>query len=1654
LAGGYSRDIPPALRIFTLLLAASTSAVAQPADVQFLRGWQGSEPKVFSAISGFALAGDGAALIADRERGVVWRVTAEASTALPAAGQGRAFDDPKLGGVAALPGGRLALVSTRRDAVALLSAKGEASLVFGGHGGGAGALTDPEGIAYSSAGRLYVADRGNRRISVYSGTGVPLHVLGPGPDGEPGLDAPTQVSVDGEERVYVLESVGLSGRVSVLDRGGKLLKRLSGESVPTGPNARWSAIAVDGDGRLYVADATSNNVSEIDWQAGQVRRRFGGPGSGRGQFKDVQRLAVQGDTLAVVDAGNRKIEFYKVAGASTKAQAALRLPGVRRAAEIPAACDRVHAFRKGELLCLDAKGGKVLRLDAEGKVLGPFAADLKRPRRAAVDARDVAIADGDRIKVFTLEGAPRFAMGGGGSLDGEFDDIGGMHLADYLYVADTGNRRVQIFTRDGILVHKLADAGAGAGHVGKPAAVVTDRARNLYVADVESFQVQVFNASREWQYALGGAASGYKWIHALAIDGDDRLYVLAATEGSRQVVDVYRGREHEFRFSALRVPGVEASGKAALSLPVDGYDLVLHDAERGRIARYQVLLTPEAVAGLEVRGEPARAQLRWRKSAEGFVTAYRVYGAAGPHGPWERVLDTREPEATLKAAAATRYAAYEVSAVSSHGVESARSAPVEDLFRAGYREYESGRHEAALPLFERAAKADPGDAAPIEYLGRSQLALGRHAAALAQFRELAKRPGHEAAGRRLEAQALLAAGDRLGARAAAERAIAANQADAATYALCARLSLELNDAMGAVRCVEAALAKDPGNARSRAMLGEAQVRLGAVDKGLAELAAATAASPTDAEPWRRAAAVLQGLGRPREALEHQNSVLRIVPGDPEARLASAQLHLELGELDQARSIALSMAGSPAQEARGQVVLGRIALKLRKPEEALLALARATQLDPAYGDAWGGLAEAYLALNDEAKAADALQKAARLPGAGVGVYRQLAELETRAGHPAAALAALERAVSIAPADASLRLAQARALASLERWPECLVAAREAQRLAPKNVEALTLAAEAAARQGRSGEAIETLKKAALLAPDAYEVQLALGRSYADNHLYQDARTHLERAAQLDRSRDAPQVLLGRTLLEQRDYDAAITAFTAAVTLNASEANRRELDAAYERKKRAQQGGGARFALENLRLNRVFVAAHKQYATDPLGRVTLRNDSAEDFKGLKLSFFVKEYMDFPVSWPVPLLKARSSIEMPLTATFNAKVLGIDEDTQVLVVVTLAMADPRDGQQEITQATTLYGKNAIVWSSDDMVGSFVTPRDDTLRNFVRETVNRYGPPPQGVLNRPLAQAAALYNTLSGLGLRYQPDPNSPYSKLSADQVDYVQFPRETLRLKSGDCDDLSVLLAASFENLGIETALLETPGHLLLMFRTGLAERDRGLISLQDDLLALRGGEVWIPVESTLIATSFTEAWAEGAKRYREAAAAGQLQVLSLRKAWERFPPATLSPVSWSVEVPGGERVARLVEREQSILLGRRLEREVLSYRQALAANPRDIDARLQIGGIYARNGVYDVAMREFDAILAHEPRHGAALNNRGNVYFARGEFERALESYLLAEQVDPKDGGVRMNCALAYYRLGKLSEARDKFREAEKLDTALAGQFGGLAKLLGN
>ncbi|HEY7674830.1 MAG TPA: tetratricopeptide repeat protein [Burkholderiales bacterium] len=1637
--------------VFALCAGLALSrAFAQQPELQFLRSWQPAGDTPLSEVIGMTLAADGTVLFVERDRGALWRLAGEAAKSTDLAGSGRPFTSKKVGGLAVLSEGRIAVANTSNDTIAIIDDQGRAVRVFAGGGHGYGELKDPEGLAFSSRKRLYVADRSNNRVAVFSEDGVFLQAIG-GRDQETAPVRPLQLAVDGAERVYVLEDSG-PGRLSVYSHSGTLLKRLSAESFAGNRSARWRALAADPTGRVFVADGANGNIVELDWEHAKVNRRFGSPGSGRGQFSEVAAIAIAGRDLAIADIGNKKIEFFRIPEAKLAIPETERLASVRRASTLGLECEHAYVLEGGDILCL--KRGKVTRLDPTGKFKLEFSGKFDRPRRAAADARDIAIADGDSVKIFSRDGKLRFTVGRGGSRDGEFDEIGGLHLADYLYVADTDNHRVQIFTRDGIFVNKLADVPNQPQRLAKPVAVVTDPSGNIYVADAETKRVQVYSAKLEWSSSVAGDPISYQTIHGLSIDAEERLYVSAATEQGKQLVDVFHGGVREFSFAAYRSPQIEPTGAVTFSIPPASYTFALHDAERKELAIYHFLLPLPRVGGVAVLGEPDKVRVTWLKSTARYVSAYRVYAAPRKEGPYERLLETKVADVSLGADAGGRFLFYRVDAQSNFGVDGEPSAPVEDVFRSGYREFEAGRYEPAAAAFTRATQAAPDHAAAVEYLGRSLLAMRRYDAAVGHFQDLARRPGWGTAGRLLEARAIAASGDILGARSATERAIAANQATAETYALCGELGLQLGDAAGAVTCLETALSRDPKNATARAALGEAFVRLGAVDKGIAELDAACAANPSEIANWRRAGRVLQSLGRERDALARYKRALAIAPRDTEALIAAANTHLALGEFDQARTIALSMAGSPAEESMGQWVLGRIAITQGRHEEAVISLARATRLNAKYGAAWAALADAYLSLKDERKAREALAKAAALPDADAGVFKRLAELEAREGRHAQALAALERAVALAPVDVDLRLAQTRTLAALGRWQDSGKAAREAQKLAPKNIEPLLLASTAAYRQGKNGEAIQTLKRALELQPDSYEANFRLGVSLVDSNSYDEALTYLEKAARIDDRADAPHVAIAGTHLERRGFDAAIAELTIAAKLNPSDANQRLLAAAYDQKQKALAGTVARPRLEDLRMERMFVAAHKQYATERIGLVKVRNDTAEDYKNLRVSFFIKEYMDFPVSREIGELKAKSVVEVPLHATFNNKVLSIDEDTRVLAVVSLATADSRDGTQEITQAVTLYGKNAILWANGDMVGSFVTPRDDTLRNFVREAVNRYAPPSQAALNRPLALAATVYNVLSAQGLRYQADPNSPFSRVSADQIDYVQFPRETLRLKSGDCDDLSVLLAAAYENLGIETALVDVPGHLFLMFRTGLKEADRGLISLQDDLLVVRDGEIWIPVEATLIATSFSEAWAEGGRRYYEAEARKQLKVLPLRHTWERYPPVTLAPPTFAVEVASGERASRLVDREQRVLIARRLEREVQPYRQLLASNPRDEEARLQIGNIYGRNGATDVALKEYEAILAGNPRHAAALNNRGNLYYDRGDYERALESYRFAEELDPGDGGIRVNVALAYYRLGKLPEARAKYREATQLQKDTGKQYRSLAKLLGN
>ena len=286
-------NAPLRLLAAALLICLAQAAFAQQAAVQFIRAWQPAEGRALGELRALAYAADGAQLFVERDRGALWRVKGDAATPTELSGRDRPFTSSKVGGVAFLGVGRIAVANTSNDTVAIVDDEGRTVRLFGGGGRGDGELKNPEGLAFSAHGRLYVADRSNDRVAVYSADGVFLATIGAERDAPSNLSSPVQVAVDDAERVYVLEDEG-PGRLSVYSHAGRLLGRVSAEAFRGNRAARWSALAVDHSGRAYLADKANGNIVELDWSRKQIRRRFGSPGSGRGAFDEVVALAIAG----------------------------------------------------------------------------------------------------------------------------------------------------------------------------------------------------------------------------------------------------------------------------------------------------------------------------------------------------------------------------------------------------------------------------------------------------------------------------------------------------------------------------------------------------------------------------------------------------------------------------------------------------------------------------------------------------------------------------------------------------------------------------------------------------------------------------------------------------------------------------------------------------------------------------------------------------------------------------------------------------------------------------------------------------------------------------------------------------------------------------------------------------------------------------------------------------------------------------------------------------------------------------------------------------------------------------------------------------------------------------------------------------------------
>jgi DNA-binding beta-propeller fold protein YncE len=189
-------------------------------------------------------------------------------------------------------------------------------------------LERPTGIAVDAArGRVYVADSArlgspNHRIVVFDLEGKHLFAFGARGWEHGQFFFPTFLALDREGRLYVADT--LNGRVQVFAADGRYLHTIGGPGDTPGTFDKPKAVALDSFGNVYVTDSASSNVQIFNRQ-GDPLLVFGERGRDEGRLVNPTGIAIDGDNrIYVADAFNGRINIYQLI--NTRAEDSIVVP--------------------------------------------------------------------------------------------------------------------------------------------------------------------------------------------------------------------------------------------------------------------------------------------------------------------------------------------------------------------------------------------------------------------------------------------------------------------------------------------------------------------------------------------------------------------------------------------------------------------------------------------------------------------------------------------------------------------------------------------------------------------------------------------------------------------------------------------------------------------------------------------------------------------------------------------------------------------------------------------------------------------------------------------------------------------------------------------------------------------------------------------------------------------------------------------------------------------------------------------------------------------------------------------------------------------------------------------------------------------------------
>jgi tripartite motif-containing protein 71 len=425
-----------------------------------------------------------------------------------------------------------------------------------------GRFSGPVGIAIDSSNNAWVTDHSNNRVQKFNSSGTYLLGVGAGYQGVSG-----SIGASGSGNGQFNQGDGIAidagGDVWVMDNGNARVQEFNSSGTYLNQFADSGGggdyIAIDPSGNVWVSNWSTTNVGEYSSCGGYIGT-FGSYGSGNGQFEGPTGIAITGTPggggaciTSVTPPANAAYSTGQTLSFTVTYTTAVTVTGTPRL-DLTIGSNTEYANY--------VSGSGTTTLTFTYTIQSTDTASSGISVSGTVDLNGGTITNGGLTasQTFTPPSMSGITV----------------NSTAYMLVADYGNNRVQKLDLDGNYINQFpcasgaCTAGSGNGSVSFPRYAIVDSSNNIWVADSGNSRLEEFNSSGTYESQFGSSGSGNGNFSSTSNTSPDGI----AIDGGGNFWAVDRGNYRVEKFnssgtylSQIGTTGTSGCGASQFTLP-------------------------------------------------------------------------------------------------------------------------------------------------------------------------------------------------------------------------------------------------------------------------------------------------------------------------------------------------------------------------------------------------------------------------------------------------------------------------------------------------------------------------------------------------------------------------------------------------------------------------------------------------------------------------------------------------------------------------------------------------------------------------------------------------------------------------------------------------------------------------------------------------------------------------------------------------------------------------------------------------------------------------------------------------------------------------------------------------------------------------------